>query len=207
MHYLTKYYLPTVKRAGLHVFHSLPDFDNLTSTTAYIDYSVISTRALAVDTLFGVRVEDINNFLRGLWLQAATFIDECGVSGDTISKSFLAELRMPPIDDVDDMHLHLFFGPLHVQPLCKREVVLYLDIQDVHMHIGGFGEYVILGYMKNEVLMNQFSVAKEKLKHWKIAFIVDVIVEESKGSSRKCIKLDISSACPFAPCSTSLRPF
>ncbi|KAL5504464.1 hypothetical protein ACEPAH_7125 [Sanghuangporus vaninii] len=176
-YYLTKFYLPTIKRAGLHVFYSLPDFDNLTSTSSYIDYSVTSTRALATDTLFGVRIEDVNNFLRGLWLQAATFVDEYGLSAHNAEKSFLAELRMPPIDDVDDMHLHLFFGPLHVRPLCNREVVLYLDVQDIHVHFGGFGD-----------------LASEQLKHWKIAFIVDVIVENSKEGSKKCIKLDISTA-------------
>ena len=137
-YYLTKFYLPVLKRAGHHVLYSLPDFDNLKSTTADIDYSVISTRALATDMLYGVRVEDINAFLRGMWLQAAAFVDEHGHSADTVSKSFLAELRLPPAEDVDDMHLHLFFGPLQVQALCKREVVLYLDVQDVHVYFGGF---------------------------------------------------------------------
>ncbi|THH00496.1 hypothetical protein EW145_g7068 [Phellinidium pouzarii] len=176
-HYLTKFYLPTLKRAGHHVLYSLPDFDNLASTTAHTDYSVISKRTLSTDALFGVRVEEVNTFLRGLWLQAAAFIDEYGLSADTVSKSLLAELHTPLMNGPDDMNLHLHFGPLYVQPLCKREVVLYLDIQDIYVHMGGF-------HVK----------ASHILTDCKIAFIIDIIFEEIDDGSTRRIKLDLSTA-------------
>ncbi|KAH8114471.1 hypothetical protein DFH11DRAFT_220480 [Phellopilus nigrolimitatus] len=174
-HYLAKFYLQTLKRAGHHVLHSLPDFDNLSSTTAHIDYSVISQSTLSTDSLFGISINDINTFLRGLWLQAAAFIDEHGLSQDTITQSFLAELRVPAADALDDMNLHLYFGPLHIQPLCKREIVLYLNIQDIH--VGPFNEEPI-----------------HKLTDWKFAFIVDIIDEVTDEGSIKRIRLDLTTA-------------
>ena len=142
MHYLTKFYLPTLKRAGHHVLYSLPDFDNLKVTGAHTDYSVINQRSLTTDTIYGIHTEEINTFLRGLWLQAAAHIDEYGLSEQTVTESFLAELRT--VGTVDDLHLHLQFGPLYVQPLCKREVILYVDVQDVLVHLGGFHVFVAL---------------------------------------------------------------
>ncbi|KAI5120814.1 hypothetical protein M0805_003211 [Coniferiporia weirii] len=176
-YYLTKFYLPTIKRAGHHVLYSLPDFDNLASTTAHIDYSVINKRTLTTDTLFGVSIVDINTFLRGLWLQAAAFIDEHGLSHDNVSKTSLAELRTST-DGIDGMHMHLFFGPLYVQPLCKREVILYLDIQDIHVYLGG----------------SFVGKPTHSLRDWKIALIVDIIFEETDEGSSKLVKLDLSTA-------------
>ncbi|KAH8110420.1 hypothetical protein DFH11DRAFT_1803752 [Phellopilus nigrolimitatus] len=177
-YYLATFYLPTLKRAGHHVLYSLPDFDNLSSTSAHIDYSVISKRTLATDSLFGISVDDVNTFLRGLWLQAAAFIDEYGLKMDTVAKSFLAELRTPTTDGIDDMHMHLYFGPLQVQPLCKREVVLYLNIQDIHVYLnGGFD-----------------GKPTHQLTDWKIAFIVDIVYEEVDEGSTRRIKLDLATA-------------
>ncbi|KAI5120808.1 hypothetical protein M0805_003206 [Coniferiporia weirii] len=176
-HYLIGSYLPTIKSAGHHVLYSLPDFDKLESTSAHIDYSVINKRTLTTDTLFGVNIADINTFLRGLWLQAAAFIDEHGLSPDTISKTSLAELKTPA-DGIDGVHMHLFFGPLHVQPLCRREVILYLDIQDMHVYLDG-----------------DFNGGPaHKLEDWKIALIVDVTSEETDEGSSMRVRLDLNTA-------------
>lgn len=197
MHYLSNFYLPTLKRAGYHVLHSLPDFDNLTSTTAHIDYSVISKRTLSTDVLFGVSVEDINMYLRGLWLQAASYIDEHGFSfdGSAVSKHYLAELRTVWTDTVEDIHMHLYFGPMQVQPLCKREVVLYLDLQNIQVHVGGgFSEYATysLDTLKSP-LMYPASHHHHELAGVKLAFIVDITFEESSDCVERRIKLDLAS--------------
>lgn len=140
-YYITSFYLPLIKRAGYHVFHSLPDFDNLMSTTAHIDYSVISTRTLVSRELHGIRVDDVNAYLRGLWLQASAHVDEHGADAkdDGLHKSYLAEHKSAWIQSTEDANFHILFGPLEVQALCKREVVLYVDIQDIHFYVDGTG--------------------------------------------------------------------
>ena len=146
-HYLGRHYLQLLKRAGLHVLHSLPDFDNLTITSPHVDYSVISKRTLSTDVLFGIRVEDINAYLRGLWLDAAGWIDEHGLdwtapsAHENLKYHYLAETRTSWADSLDDLHLHMIFGPLYVQALCKREVILFIDLLDLEVHLGtGFSE-------------------------------------------------------------------
>jgi hypothetical protein len=137
--YISKNYLSLFKRGGYHVLYSLPDFDNLTVTTAHIDYSIISKRALAVHQIYSISIDTINAYLRGLWLEAAAYIDDHGVGTDaaSIGKHLLAEHNTSWTHNVEDIHLRLFFGPLQVQALCKREVILFIDLHDFDVHIGG----------------------------------------------------------------------
>lgn len=138
-HYVGKHYLSLLKRAGYHVLHSLPDFDNL-SRTQKIDYSLVANRSLTTTDIFGISVSAVNTYLKGLWLQAAAHIDEHGTGDDhsLYSAFYLAEHRTIWQDGKDEINFHAYFGPLQVQPLCKREVVVYLDIQDVYFYMGGF---------------------------------------------------------------------
>ena len=99
-------------------------------------------------SLYGVSVESINTYLKGLWLQAASHIDEHGTYWTSNGKEedgiahYLAEHRSVwTTQDGQDIHLHVHFGPLKVQALCKKEVVLYLDVQDAYYYLGtGFIE-------------------------------------------------------------------
>lgn len=141
-YYLTQVYLPTLKRAGHHIFHSLPDFGDIENTGAHIDYSLINKHLSTRETIYDVQIDEINAFLRGLWLQAAAHIDEHGLSEQSVTASFLAELKT--VTTVNNLHLHLQFGPLYVQPLCNCEVILYVDVQDVLVHSGGFDMFVFL---------------------------------------------------------------
>ena len=132
LHYITKQYFCIFRRAGLHVLHSLPDFDNQVCTTAYIDYSVIAKRRLSTYRLYGISVDEINTYLRSLWLQAVSYDEHCAKSDHlSVSKLFLAEHRTEWTSDLEDIHMHMYFGPLQVQALCKKEVILYIDLQDL----------------------------------------------------------------------------
>ncbi|TFY65090.1 hypothetical protein EVG20_g5713 [Dentipellis fragilis] len=177
-HYLRQHYLSLLQRAGLHVLYSLPDFDNL-ARTPNIDYSIIANRALTTTDIFGISVADVNTFLRGLWLQAAAHIDEFGTGDDhaAFAAFYLAEHRSVWKEDGEDVHFHASFGPLQVQPLCKREVVLYMTIQDVHFYLGGFA-----------------SEKKYDFSDWKIAVIVDVEIEESEQCAVRKLKLKLDTA-------------
>ncbi|THH09766.1 hypothetical protein EW145_g1793 [Phellinidium pouzarii] len=174
-------YLPTLKRAGHHVLYSLPDFDTLASTTSHIDYSIINdSSTLTTDTLHGVNITDINNFLRGLWLQAAAFVDEHGLSIDTVSKTSLAELRTST-EGIDGIHMHLCFGPIYIQPLCKREIILC-----IHRSIS-----------RLTISLSHYLIAREpehNLSKWKTALIVDTVFEETDHGSSRRIKLDLRFA-------------
>lgn len=143
--YIRTSYFPLVKRAGHHVLYSLPDFDDLTSTTAHIDYSVISPGTLATRELHGIAVDEINTYLRGLWLQAATHIDEHGVDNLNVNKGYLVEHKSTWTHVTEDVNFNIMFGPMAVQPLCRREVVLYLDLQDVYFFPSGtsFNQFVL----------------------------------------------------------------
>ena len=137
-HYITQYYLPIFKRGGFHVLYSLPDFDDLVSTTSHIDYSIISKRALSVEKLHGIEIEAINEHLRGSWLQSATHIDshETATDNESMGKQLLAEHNTQWNNTVEDMHMRMYFGPLQIRALCTREVILFMDFQDleVDMH-------------------------------------------------------------------------
>ena len=137
--YVLRHYLPLFKRGGFHVIYSLPDFDSLSATTVHVDYSIISKRSLSIDRLYDFEISTINDYLRNLWLQCATYIDEFGVGHDdvTIGKHLLAEHNTRWTRNVEDIHLRMFFGPLSVQALCKREVILFIDLQDFEVHFGG----------------------------------------------------------------------
>ncbi|KLO12433.1 hypothetical protein SCHPADRAFT_420281 [Schizopora paradoxa] len=179
-HYL-KQYLHVFKCAGLHVLYSLPDYDNLSSTVATVDYSSISKHSLAVDKVFGIDITTINLYLRNLWLQSASYIDDHGSSHDHHEhrlNHYLAEHRTTWTDAAEDIHIHMYTGPLRVRAMCKREVILYLDMQDVLFHMGGaFSDH-----------------PHHRFSGWKIAFIVDVVCEEERHGAVKRVKLDISSA-------------
>ena len=137
LHYITKQYLVVFKRAGLHVLHSLPDFDNQINTTAHIDYSVIAKRRLSTYKIYGCTVDEINSYLRSLWLQAVSYHDHCGKEENlSVSKFFLAEHTTQWEDSVEDLLMHMCFGPLQIQALCQREVILYIDLLDVDVFFG-----------------------------------------------------------------------
>ncbi|KAA1474431.1 hypothetical protein DENSPDRAFT_882795 [Dentipellis sp. KUC8613] len=175
-HYLRQHYLALLQRAGLHVLYSLPDFDNLARTSA-IDYSLAAHHAPSAGAIFGIAVADVNTFLRGLWLQAAAHIDEFGTDAAGAEAFYLAEHRSVWKEEGEEVLFHACFGPLQVQPLCKREVVLYMTVQDVHFYLGGFD-----------------SEKKYDFSDWKIAIIVDVEIEESEQCAVRKLKLKLNTA-------------
>ncbi|KLO12543.1 hypothetical protein SCHPADRAFT_410840 [Schizopora paradoxa] len=181
LQYYLKLYLHVFKCAGLHVLYSLPDYDNLLSTIATVDYSSISQRSLAVDKVFGIDITAINLYLRKLWLESAAYIDDHGCSHDHHEhrfKHYLAEHRTTWNDSTEDYHIHMKFGPLRVRAMCKREVVLYLDLQDILFHAGGtFSEH-----------------PQHRFSGWKIAFIVDIVGEEDCHGSVQRVILKIETA-------------
>ncbi len=60
-------------------------------------------------------------------------------------KHYLAEHRTIWADAAEDIHIHMFTGPLRVRAMCKREVILFIDMQDILFHVGSaFSEYVLL---------------------------------------------------------------
>lgn len=131
IHYFTKFYFPVLKGAGLHVLHSLPDFDNLTSTSAHIDYSIISKTRLSTNALHGINIDEVNAYLKTLWLQAASYIDEHGLQHGDVTKTYLAELKSTWSESGEEYDIHIAFGPLQVQAICRREVFLIVDCQEV----------------------------------------------------------------------------
>lgn len=138
-HYITKYYLPLLTRAGYHVLYSLPDFDLLGVTSSEIDYSVISKSTLSHHSLFNIKVSEINAYLRSQWLPQAAYIGEFGfdIKASTDFKGFLAEHCTAWASSEEEVQFHVKFRPLAVQALCKREVIVYFDIQDIFFHMGG----------------------------------------------------------------------
>ncbi|TFY80143.1 hypothetical protein EWM64_g3867 [Hericium alpestre] len=175
--YLGPQYLGLLKRAGYHVLHALPDFDNL-SRSRDVDYSVVSRGPLIINEIFGISIKEVDSYLQKLWLDATAYIDEHGVgeSYNMATPFHLAEHRCRWNDESVDAYIHTVFGPLKVEPLCQSEVVLWLDVHDVHFFTGGF-------------------VGDALTYHdWKVALIVDVELEETEEGQVRRLKLDLSSA-------------
>jgi hypothetical protein len=134
--YLSTDYLPLLRKAGVHCIYSLPDFDNL-SRTHLIDYSAVSEVDIETFDLFGIHIDTINTSLIGRWLKGAACVDELEEGHDhSLSGEFaLAEHR----GVCDDTYFHAFFGPPQIRALCSKEVIFYIDIQDLHFYLdGGF---------------------------------------------------------------------
>ncbi|THU95309.1 hypothetical protein K435DRAFT_839574 [Dendrothele bispora CBS 962.96] len=164
-HYL-KHYLHIFKCGGFHVLYSLPDFDNLSITTAHIDYSVISKHTLAVDNLYACGFKLMPTTVNTL------------ASDKDVTKTFLAEHRTNWKDSTEDIQIHITSGPLQIQALCKREVIMYIDLQDIRFHTNGYFT----------------SQAQHEFSDWKIAFIVDIIYEEADQGCVKRVKLNLGTA-------------
>jgi hypothetical protein len=132
--YLRAEYLPLLKRGGFHFIHNVPDFDIL-SRSHHIDWSVVTEANVETLSVFGINIEAINSFLRYRWLEAAKCVD--GLDDDHDHGRFgdfaLAEHR----GACDGFYFHAFFGPPQVRPLCSKEVVFIMDVQNLHIYAEG----------------------------------------------------------------------
>lgn len=150
VHWISRFYFPLLKRAGLHVYHALPDFAHSNSvSSSHVDYSVMSSAGLAAQEIAGVRVEDVNEYLKGLWLQAAAYIDEHPVGDEFDHNSpqyYLAEHKSSWSGE--DCHFHMYFGPMNIRTLCRREVILYININELEVRFGsGFSRWGVSIYV------------------------------------------------------------
>ena len=141
VHYITIYYLPLLKCAGLHVLHSLPDFRLSTIPPAHvIDYSASATVDLKEQKsiMFGIKVANVNEYLKNLWWRAAAHIAEYGFGYNEGQHNYhLVEHKTSQLllNSRDHGQFHLSFGPMQVQFLCKREAILYFDLCDVRLSL------------------------------------------------------------------------
>lgn len=130
-YYLRKY-LDFLHHAGQHVLFSLPDFDDERLDTI-IDYSLDSHQVRNADTeveeVFGVSIEQINKQLSSRWLKAILDNND----GAKRSEICLAEYRSnwTALGDHTDLQFHVKFGAPKVKGLCKREVILYFNIDEL----------------------------------------------------------------------------
>lgn len=136
--YIMGSYLPLLKKAGLHVYYNLPHYDVLSSSSFYIDYSTISNYFEGDERIHGISIDDINNYLRKLWDQADSSSDGHDFSMDdhlTISNVFLAKHRtvysIAEAYETVDVGIDMTFGPLTVKPLCQREALIIVDLQEI----------------------------------------------------------------------------
>lgn len=126
-------YFALLKKAGHHVLLSLPDFDDLDSTSASIDYSVIyqTDTASEFTYIFDMSVEGINNYLKSLWLQAVSLIDKSPEILDNHDRSkeyLLSRYKDSYKPYGENIDLTFTFGPLKVAALCKIEAIIYINI-------------------------------------------------------------------------------
>lgn len=142
--YIVGSYLPLLKKAGLHVYYSLPHYDVLLSSSFHIDYSTISKYLEAEDRIHGINVEEINNYLRKLWDLADSSADGHDFSMDdhiAATQLILAKYRaiysVTESYETVDVGIDMTFGPLTVKPLCRWEALVIVDLQELLFYNGG----------------------------------------------------------------------
>lgn len=135
-----KNYLRFLTKAGHHVIYSLPDWDD-DGLTRTIDFSIsANSHSLAkhIDTYAAVEFININQHLHKAWHDVYHKIyedDELLFSGkrqkSAISREFRSLLEYHSEKLVDGIAFHADFGPITVAPLCAKEVVVFINIDEI----------------------------------------------------------------------------
>ncbi len=129
-------YVEFIKRAGYHVFYSLPDFDSLASRTDLIDYSLESINDEsfydAPRLINGIDIETINYYLKTVWHNIAAKFDYKGGLLDGHDEFSIIEHTSNWTETNSKLHdFHAKFGAPYVKMLCKHELVLFIDIDSI----------------------------------------------------------------------------
>lgn len=135
-----KSYLRFLTKAGHHVIYSLPDWDS-DGLTRMIDFSVsANSNSLAhhIHTYASVEFGKINHYLHSAWSRVYHEIyrdEEMVFSGkrqqSAISREHRSLLEYKSDKLVDGIAFHAHFGPITVDPLCAKEVVVFININKI----------------------------------------------------------------------------
>jgi hypothetical protein len=140
-------YLEFLEHAGHHTLFDIPDFDD-DKYSPVIDYSLGCTpqdvdRLCSNEVVHGIDLSQINNFLHKKWLSIARLghpKDQLSVCMAEISSTWLMNATI-------DSKFHIQFGPPTVKALCKHEVILTFDVENIaFFHTDDFEWYVNLSH-------------------------------------------------------------
>ncbi|PAV23026.1 hypothetical protein PNOK_0009300 [Pyrrhoderma noxium] len=131
--YLTSYYLPLLAKAGHHALYSLPDFNNLSATASYVDYSFLRKDSIIVDKIYGISAKDINIYLCWLWFQAHYYVLGNGARENNSLQTFLSEMRIPVMYGNEKHFMKLVLRPMQIRLLCSKEIILEIDFREARI--------------------------------------------------------------------------
>ena len=142
-HWLTTRYIPTLLEAGhLHLF-TLPPA--LRGSHREIDHAQVTNCRLPAEKIWGIALKDINELLVHRWLTAVTYLSTrpSAPSAQDEKDIFLAEHRT--LWDDAEMDVLITFGPLILEALCEREVVLFINLSALKLYgENSYGFYYLL---------------------------------------------------------------
>lgn len=136
---LQAHYLPLLHKAGFHCLHALPNIGDL-GCNHTLDYSLIRKAELGNVHLDRISIDAVNCALKCRWLEATMRIDELdsGHEHSLAGKLAIAVYRNVAGDGMNSWEFRASFDPPQIQALCPKEVVLYLDVQDLQASGAGY---------------------------------------------------------------------
>ncbi|KAI9068126.1 hypothetical protein FKP32DRAFT_1672524 [Trametes sanguinea] len=175
LRYLTEY-LNVLHEAGNDVLYLLPQFS--AEAKLAIDFTPrdqSSKDCKWQKSICGITVEECNSHLASLWLNAAMLLRSGIVVKDADRR--LCSLAEFVMEDAE-ISYRIRFGPPHVHILCAREVVVYLNIDELEFFRGP----------------SVSASSARKYTSWRVAFLVGVLQERDSGGQVVAISLDCPNA-------------
>ncbi|KZT32899.1 hypothetical protein SISSUDRAFT_469671 [Sistotremastrum suecicum HHB10207 ss-3] len=180
------HYLVLFKKAGHHVLHGLPDFDDHPGHIDIIDYSLVGISNILTQTtitaIHGIEITKINEFLKTLWYGHTAILDHWHDARTEVWEAYdkfcLAEHKTLWRENGPEyVDFHVRFGPPQVRPLCKEELIFTFDIQDIRFYLDGFDIDENVHHFHN----------------WKVSLIVDILGAELIDGKITNINLNFKS--------------
>lgn len=135
-----KNYLLFLTKAGHHVIYSLPDWDD-DGLKREIDFSIsANAHSLAkhIDTYSSIEFDQINRYLLDTWRKVHDqlyedfeMVFDGKRQKSAISREVKSLLEYQSEKLVDDIAFHAHFGAITVAPLCAKEVVVFINIDEI----------------------------------------------------------------------------
>ena len=188
--YLTSYYLPPLAKAGHHALYSLPDFNNLSATASYVDYSFLRKDSIIVDKIYGISAKDINIYLCWLWFQAHYYVLGNGARENNSLQTFLSEMRIPVMYGNEKHFMKLVLRPMQIRLLCSKEIILEIDFREARILGDNNERYIYIIFITTTLISPLPSSSAGSVYDVTVSYIVGVKYSERDEGISKQIELD-----------------